>query len=68
MKTKGIIRLKGNNEEVNLAIDCSRNTFIELSKELYTKTDILIESMYFDKCLTSKELKTITNSKKPNKK
>ena len=63
MKTKGVIRLKVNNEEVNLTTDCTKNTFIELTKELYTKTDIMIQSMYFDKCLTSKELKMLTNLK-----
>ena len=63
MKTKGVIRLKVNNKEVNLTTDCSRNTFIELSKELYAKTDLLIQSMYFDKFLTDKELKILTSIK-----
>ena len=63
MKTKGVIRLKVNNEEVNLTTDCSRNTFIELSKELYAKTDLLIQSMYFDKFLTDKELKILMSIK-----
>ena len=63
MKTKGVIRLKVNNEEVNLTTDCSRDTFIELSKELYAKTDLLIQSMYFDKFLTDKELKILTSIK-----
>ena len=63
MKTKGVIRLKVNNEEVNLTTDCSRNAFIELTKELYVRTDIMIQSMYFDECLTDKELKMLTNLK-----
>tara|TARA_R110000822_G_scaffold283354_1_gene404887 strand:+ start:355 stop:546 length:192 start_codon:yes stop_codon:yes gene_type:complete len=63
MKTKGVIRLKVNNEEVNLTTDCSRNTFMELTKEIYAKTDIMIQSMYFDECLTAKELKMLTNLK-----
>ena len=63
MKTKGVIRLKVNNEEVNFTTDCSRNTFIELSKELYAKTDIMIQSMYFDEGLTDEELKILTNLK-----
>ena len=63
MKTKGVIRLKVNNEEVNLTTDCSRNAFMELTKELYVRTDIMIQSMYFDECLTDKELKILTNLK-----
>tara|TARA_R110001592_G_scaffold47304_1_gene150077 strand:- start:1787 stop:1978 length:192 start_codon:yes stop_codon:yes gene_type:complete len=63
MKTKGVIRLKVNNEEVNLTTDCSRNAFMELTKELYARTDIMIQSMYFDECLTDKELKILTNLK-----
>jgi hypothetical protein len=63
MTAKGVIRLKVNNEEVNLTTDCSRNAFIELTKELYVRTDIMIQSMYFDECLTDKELKMLTNLK-----
>tara|TARA_B110000977_G_scaffold141439_1_gene179467 strand:- start:27 stop:218 length:192 start_codon:yes stop_codon:yes gene_type:complete len=63
MKTKGVIRLKVNNEEVNLTTDCSRNAFMELTKEIYAKTDIMRQSMYFDECLTDKELKMLTNLK-----
>ena len=33
MTAKGVIRLKVNNEEVNLTTDCSRNAFIELTKD-----------------------------------
>mgnify|MGYP003632689450 FL=1 len=63
MTAKGVIRLKVNNEEVNLTTDCSRNAFIELTKELYVRTDIMIQSMYFDECLTDKEFKILTNLK-----
>tara|TARA_R110001606_G_scaffold65786_1_gene151916 strand:- start:193 stop:381 length:189 start_codon:yes stop_codon:yes gene_type:complete len=59
MTAKGVIRLKVNNEEVNLSTDCSRNTFIELTKELYVKTDIMIQSMYFDEGLTDEEFKML---------
>jgi hypothetical protein len=63
MTAKGVIRLKVNNEEVNLTTDCTKNTFIELTKEIYARTDIMIQSMYFDECLTDKELKMLTNLK-----
>tara|TARA_R110000782_G_scaffold158311_2_gene250472 strand:+ start:803 stop:994 length:192 start_codon:yes stop_codon:yes gene_type:complete len=61
MEVKGVIRLKVNNEEVNFTTDCSRNTFIELTKELYAKTDIMIKSMYFDEVLTDKEFEILTS-------
>jgi hypothetical protein len=60
MKAKGVIRLKANNEDITFTTDCGRNSFIELTKQLYIKTDILIQSMYFDECLTDEELKTLT--------
>tara|TARA_R110002126_G_scaffold34745_5_gene107346 strand:- start:34 stop:225 length:192 start_codon:yes stop_codon:yes gene_type:complete len=63
MKTKGIITLKVNNEKINFITDCSKNTFIELATELYDKTDIMIQSMYFDEGLTDKEFKILTNDK-----
>lgn len=63
MKTKGIITLKVNNEKINFISDCSKNTFIELATELYDKTDIMIQSMYFDEGLTDKEFKILTNDK-----
>jgi hypothetical protein len=59
MKTKGIITLKVNNEKINFITDCSKNTFIELVTELYDKTDIMIQSMYFDEGLTDEEFKNI---------
>ena len=61
MITKGIIRLKTSNEEITITTNCSKDAFIELSKILYTKTDILIQSLYFDKELTNEELKILTN-------
>ena len=63
MKTKGIITLKVNNEKINFISDCSKNTFIELATELYDKTDIMIQSMYFDEGLTDKEFKILTSVK-----
>ena len=55
MKTKGIITLKVNNEKINFIADCSKNTFIELATEIYDKTDIMIQSMYFDEGLTDEK-------------
>tara|TARA_R110001606_G_scaffold274805_1_gene423184 strand:- start:115 stop:306 length:192 start_codon:yes stop_codon:yes gene_type:complete len=63
MKTKGIITLKVNNEKINFIADCSKNTFIELATELYDKTDIMIQSMYFDEGLTDEEFKILTSAK-----
>ena len=63
MKTKGIITLKVNNEKINFISDCSKNTFIELATELYDKTDIMIQSMYFDEGLTDEEFKILTSVK-----
>ena len=63
MKTKGIITLKVNNEKINFITDCSKNTFIELATELYDKTDIMIQSMYFDEGLADKEFKILTSDK-----
>tara|TARA_B110000977_G_scaffold85278_1_gene113843 strand:- start:344 stop:529 length:186 start_codon:yes stop_codon:yes gene_type:complete len=60
MTPKGVIKLKVNNEEVNLTTDCTKNTFIELTKKLCTKTDIMIQSMYFDEGLTDEEFKILT--------
>ena len=60
MKTKGIITLKVNNEKINFIADCSKNTFIELATELCDKTDIMIQSMYFDEGLTDEEFKILT--------
>ena len=54
---KGVIKLKLNFEEIIFTLDCSRYSFIQLTKEIYTKTDILIQSMYFDEALTDEELK-----------
>ena len=59
MKKKGIITLKLSNEKVNFTVDCSRNTFIELATELYDKTDIMAQSMYFDEGLTDEEFKVL---------
>jgi hypothetical protein len=63
MKTKGIITLKVNNEKINFITDCSKNTFIELATEIYDKTDIMIQSMYFDEGLTDEEFKILTSVK-----
>jgi len=63
MKIKGIIKLKVNNEKINFISDCSKNTFIELAAELYDKTDIMIQSMYFDEGLTNKKFKILTTDK-----
>jgi hypothetical protein len=60
MKVKGIIRIKGIDEQINLQTDCSRDSFIELIKELYAKTDVLNESFYFDEALTDDELEKLT--------
>lgn len=59
MKTKGIIILKVNNKKINFITDCSKNTFIELATELYDKTDIMAQSMYFDEGLTDEEFKIL---------
>ena len=63
MKVKGIIKVKTNIEEINFTTDCSKNTFIELATELYDKTDIMVQSMYFDEGLTDDELKILTSVK-----
>jgi hypothetical protein len=59
----GIIKLKLNSEEIIFTSNCSRYSFIQLTKEIYTKTDILIQSMYFDEALTDEELKILTINK-----
>ena len=63
MKVKGVIRLKVNNENVNFTTDCSRASFIELTKLLNgVSIDYgFVSSMYFDECLTDEELKTLTD-------
>jgi hypothetical protein len=61
MKVKGIIKVKTNIEEINFTTDCSKDAFIELTKTIYKKTDLLISSMYFDEYLTNDELKILTS-------
>ena len=61
MKVKGVIKVKTNIEEINFTTDCSKETFIELTKTIYKKTDLLISSMYFDEYLTNDELKILTS-------
>ena len=65
MKAKGVIRLKVNNEAINFTTDCSRNSFIELTKLLNgVSIDYgFVSSMYFDESLTDEELKILTNLK-----
>jgi len=60
MKVKGIIRIKGIDGDINVQTDCSKNSFIALTKVLF-KTDILIRSMYFEYGLTDEELIALTN-------
>ena len=67
MKVKGIIKVKTNIEEINFIVDCSKNTFIELATELYDKTGIMIQSMYFDEGLTDEEFKILMSSELPTK-
>ena len=61
MKVKGIIKVRTNIEEINFTTDCSKEAFIELTKTIYWKTDLLISSMYFDEYLTNDELKILTS-------
>lgn len=63
MKTKGIIKLRVNNEDIKFTTDCSKDSFIEITK-LLNGIDIdyaFVSSMYFDKCLTNEELKILTS-------
>jgi hypothetical protein len=62
MKTKGIIRLKINNEDVSFTTNCSKNAFIEVTKILnrVPTNYAFVSSMYFDKGLTNKEFKILT--------
>jgi hypothetical protein len=59
MKVKGLIRIKGIDEEITLQTDCSRESFIQLSYELVAKTDILVQSTYFDEALTDDEVEKL---------
>tara|TARA_B100000809_G_scaffold243809_1_gene269165 strand:+ start:218 stop:412 length:195 start_codon:yes stop_codon:yes gene_type:complete len=61
----GVIKLKLNCEEIIFTTDCSRNSFIELTKLLNgVSIDYgFVSSMYFDESLTDEELKILTINK-----
>jgi len=65
MKIKGVIKLKVNNEDIKFTTDCSRNSFIELTKLLNgVSIDYgFVSSMYFDEALTDEELIILTSLK-----
>jgi hypothetical protein len=65
MKTKGIIKLKVNNEDVKFTTECSKDSFIELTKLLNgVSIDYsFVSSMYFDEALTDEELIRLTSVK-----
>lgn len=63
MEVKGVIKLKTSEEEIIFTTNCSKDAFIEFTKTIYAKTDMLITSMYFDECLTEDELIKLTSVK-----